>query len=203
MSDRNVDPVFERTPEHKRYTGKLDELLPRLRREAFAAAGSSDGATNDWAWVCLPRGAFVGLRLWHDMRKEVRICRVDKPRTEEQRAAWQREVAVFEGKLRLMDWYRMPLHPDDDEFAAVRFAQLRPGEVAPEKGRCASCGAEVRYEAVYGERGQRCTGCAAAAGAEYTATRAAEREQAADTASELPLTGERRQTPPSAQESGR
>lgn len=172
---RNPDPAFERAPKERRYTGKLSDLFAVLKHEAFVKAQDADSADNPWAWRVLPGGAFVGLQIWHDMRKEVRIARIKAPETLEAREAWERETQVFRKHLGIEAWHRMLPTPEDEKCAAVRYCELRPGEIAPEVGECGACGKEIRYEAALGATGQRCTGCAAAAGAAYTAERERER----------------------------
>lgn len=199
-------PLYQRAKEEQRYAGKLTELLPRLRREAFDIRGRGPKSVRDegrpwndveeracrdrdldFAWVVLPRGAVVGLRIRNDleMRKEVRIARTERPKDEKSATAWQFEVETFlkhfgieplDGKTPAPEkngWLALPPHPNDEAkgVAAVRFIELRHGEIEPSRARCAKCWDDgqfvvVLWEAVCGVDGQHCQAHAVLAGRE-------------------------------------
>ena len=189
-------PLYLRAREENRYAGKLPELITRLRREAFNIRGSGPKSIRDegrpwneaeeracrerdldFAWVVLPRGAIVGLRIRNDMdmRKELRIARQERPKDERATQAWQLEVETFlkhfgveplDGKTPAPEkngFLALPPHPNDEAkgVAAVRFLELRHGEIEAGRSICARC---VKHGIVYvtewwpagGIDGQRC-----------------------------------------------
>lgn len=126
---------FLAAPEGRRWNGELSELLPVLRREAYALAGG-------WAWRVLPRGAYVMLRINPDFYKAVRIARKAKaPPDERARSYWAAELKVFREHLGITDWEQVePGEPSTDPL--VLEACYR--EAVPLGGkpplRCAKCG---------------------------------------------------------------
>lgn len=174
MATKN-HPDFGRAPLERRYTGKLAELPAKLRAEAYRVAAANDAP--GWAWAVLPHGALVALQVTEIercIRKRWRIARRGRPETDEQRAKWERELATFEKHLGLAEGYEAADTPDAVGAERI-YTQLFPGELAPGQGRCGRCGADVRYEPMYGAEGQACNDCAFANGREYTKAREAER----------------------------
>lgn len=186
---RTPHPLYLRVSEARRWNGPLSELLPVLRSEAWKlGAHSTDTdreADRDWAWRVLPGGAIVGLRVRGDlwMRREIRIARQERPEGERAAAAWEREVSTFleHFGIRALDgqtpagrngWLRQPRHPNDEAkgVAAVRFLELRAGEIRPGRAFCYDCVQEtgqcvvVEWTAGGGIDGQRCMRHATAAG---------------------------------------
>lgn len=130
---------------------------------------------RDWAWVALPRGAVVGVRVRgdHSMRNELRIARPEAPKDDRARAKWEKEVEVFldsfgitpldgETPAERDGWWLQEPHPNDEGKAAVRLLELRTGEMRPMVARCYRCLTEdggviteVQWNHV-GITGQRC-----------------------------------------------
>lgn len=182
-------PLYQRVKEEHRYAGKLSELLAYLRPKAFEIGGRTK-ATDcerdlDFAWVVLPRGAIVGLRIRQDdMRRELRIARTERPKDEKAVQAWQSEVETFlkhfgieplDGKTPAPEkngWLPLPSNPNDEAkgAAAVRFLELRHGEIEINRARCAKCWSEsgehvvTEWFPVGGIEGQHCQRHAGLAG---------------------------------------
>lgn len=92
-----VHPAYLKAGEQRRWGGKLAELLPALRPEAWKLGAEEKTAAGRWAWRVLPGGAVVSLRIRGDMdlRRELRISRQERPETEEALGKWERELATF------------------------------------------------------------------------------------------------------------
>lgn len=193
---RAPHPLYLQVADSHRWDRPLGDLLRTLRPRAWKlGAGATDGdreADRDWAWVVLPGGAVVGLRIRGDlwMRWELRIARQERPEGERAEAAWEREVETFLRYfgIRPLDgqspadpdgWWRQPVHPRDVErgVAAVRLLELRPGEIRPGLARCHDCLLEtgeirvIEWAPGVSYKGQRCMGHATAAGRRESATR--------------------------------
>lgn len=201
MATRAPHPLYLQVSEAHRWAGPLSELLPALRPRAWKLAARCNeqdrAADRDWAWVVLPGGAIVGLRIRGElgMRHEVRIARQEKPEGERATAAWEREVATFLKHFGIVEldgetpagpdrcWWRQPPHPNDvaKGVAAVRFIRLLHGEIRPGVARCHDCLLETgeihEIEWMPGARieGQRCMNHATAAGRRYVEQRLLER----------------------------
>lgn len=200
MATRAPHPLYLQVSEAHRWAGPLSELLPALRPRAWKLAARCNeqdrAADRDWAWVVLPGGAIVGLRIRGElgMRHEVRIARQEKPEAERATAAWEREVATFLRHFGIVEldgetpadpegWWREPPHRNDvaKGIAAVRLIQLRAGEIRPGVARCHDCLLETgeihEIEWMPGARieGQRCMNHATAAGRRYVEQRLLER----------------------------
>lgn len=193
MGTREPHSLYLRVSEAHRWSGPLSELLPALRPRAWKLGATCDEedrrADRDWAWVVLPGGAIVGLRIRGDlwMRREIRIARQEKPEGERAEAAWEREIATFLRcfGIRPLDgetpagpdgWWRQAPHIADQAkgVAAVRLLELREGEIRPGWALCHDClhttGEMRAVEWMPGARidGQRCSEHAVAAGRHYT-----------------------------------
>lgn len=144
---------FEAQPEEARWTKSLAELGVVLKEEAWKAKGP-------WRWRVLPHGAFVGMRIREDFRRELRIARRGKPADEAARAKWRNEVKVFLAHLGCTAW---ALREADAEGKAVVYAvEIFDGE--PNEAKCALCGAPVVHDARFKE--DLCVACAIRKGRE-------------------------------------
>lgn len=94
MTEKKNHPEFDAAPEERRWTKPLNELVEPLRKEAYALKG--DG----WAWVVLPRGAVVALRILPDFRKQIRIMRRGMKKPERFLA----EIGTFLEHLGIRSW---------------------------------------------------------------------------------------------------
>ncbi|MFW6010843.1 MAG: hypothetical protein ACOC9H_02880 [Gemmatimonadota bacterium] len=181
------ESLYQKVGPRHRYSGELKGLLPLLRKRAWGigmafppgpASDQRQAEDRDWAWVVLPRGALVGVRIRGElgMRNEVRIARDEAPETEEARGRWETELQVFYRHLGIEEvldgdtpattnhnsYLLEPPHPNDEGKAAVRLLELREGELAPMKARCHRCLTEDGGTVTYcrwnhvGVRGQRC-----------------------------------------------
>jgi len=172
-------PLFEKHPTHQ-WVGPLVKLLPALRKLAYEIGPEKTdddrNADTDWAWKVLRGGAVVSYRIRSDMhmRGEIRIARAEPLKNE---AKWMAEVRTFvkHFELTMVDGTEpakdittfMLQRPNvrDRQKTAVRFIQLRVGEVSPGRALCYACRqadrtVEIQWWPAGGVEGQRCEPCA-------------------------------------------
>lgn len=159
-----IHPAYEKAGPNRRWGGRLAELLPALRPEAWKLGAEETSGAGRWAWRILPGGAVVSLRIRGDMdlRRELRISRQERPETDEAKRRWEQELATFLKHFELTEISKTPapsatgyfcrLDPDPEDEArggiAVRWIELRKGETTPGKGVCYRCREAGRAVAV-------------------------------------------------------
>lgn len=159
-----IHPAYQQAGEHRRWGGRLAELLPALRPEAWKLGADEKTAAGRWAWRVLPGGAVVSLRIRGDMdlRRELRISRGERPETEAARGRWEQELSTFLKHFGVTEvsktpatapggfFCRLPADPKDTERGgvAVRWIELRKGETSPGKALCYRCREAGRAVAV-------------------------------------------------------
>lgn len=158
-----ADSLFDRVSPKHRWTGALGDLYPELKSRAWGIGHShatpaleklARETDDDFAWVVLPRGAVVGVRVRGDlsMRRELRIARPDAPEGTKAEKAWETECRVFceafgiawppltgEEPSDGCYWLRLPPNSKDEGKAALRLLELRKGELRPQVARCHKC----------------------------------------------------------------
>lgn len=161
----NLHPAYQRAAEQRKWGGRLAELLPALRPEAWRLGADEKTSAGRWAWRVLPGGAVVSLRIRGDMdvRRELRISRQERPETDEARERWERELQTFLRHFGVTEvdartpapaptgyFVRLPPDPEDEARGgiAVRWIELRIGETSPGKGLCYRCREAGRTVAV-------------------------------------------------------
>lgn len=152
MSDH---PAYAKAPAKRRWSGsELSAVYLALEQETRDRYVTKEelAADQGWAWRILPRGLVIALRRHkHCNRLELRIARVDAPTDDDGWRRWKTEVGVVLKKfaVKVLDgstpcqhegweWYEVPpqKRPQDDGKAAVRYLELREGEISPERARC-------------------------------------------------------------------
>lgn len=154
---------FDAQPEAQRWTKPLAELGTLLKQEAWdAKKGDKKGATapGPWRWRVLPHGAFVGMRVREDFRRELRIARKGAPADEAAQAKWRTEVRTFLAHLGCIGW---ALRDESGDGKAVVYAvEIFDGE--PHEAQCKGCGAPVVHDSRFKE--DLCVACAIKKGRE-------------------------------------
>lgn len=152
----SLHPAYERAAEERRWDAPLAALFPVLRRRAYdLAVQAQKGDEVPWAWVILPHGALVALRIRSDFRKELRIARGERPDTADAKLRWEREIETFLKHFGCERWQRVD--EPESRGVAARFIQLYSNEHAVGLSRCADCGRETTSTPILSP--MRCPDC--------------------------------------------
>jgi hypothetical protein len=159
-------------PDHQ-WTKRLEDLGLWLRERSWKLQGS-------WAWVVLPHGALVGMRVVpkgpHAFKKQLRIARQGMVKPE----GFEVEVGVFLKHLGCEQWEgeaQVERSQDTDRYqgTATFLEPAALGAHAKPAGKCARCGKETVHDPAFKE--DLCAVCATVAGTEDTEAMRRAREQ--------------------------
>lgn len=179
MTERTNHPDFDAAPEEHRWNATLPKLAEHLKHAAYEAKG-------DEAWVVLPGGALVAMRIEETtFRKQLRIARrLTKPFTEKSATAWHKERTTFLEQLGCKDWTcrHGALYTPPDQVtkqpAKIEALYVDPAPLGALKAmlKCHRCGKDFEPapdDKLY--RDPTCNPCAITLGAEETAAHNAAR----------------------------